>query len=178
MSREFSKKLKFLVVLLIFLTSPIVSDKTKKKSTTSKPTFYQLFHKYFTHLEINNAYFSYSQYLNFISDLKTDYSDYVQVLKIGESYEGNDMFAIRFIMPKAYTMEKYSISSSQYEIMKNTLQNPGILFTGLLNGGEPVSLMMNVYMILYLLALPNHFLQTITGSTNSEFIPMVDVEAD
>ena len=52
----------------------------------------------------------------------------------------------------------------------------GILFDGMHHGREPVSMMMNIYLILHLLSMPRSYLHLFLSSTNIYFIPIINID--
>ena len=45
------------------------------------------------------------------------------------------------------------------------------------HGREPVSMMMNIYLILHLLSLPKVYLHLFLSSTNIYFLPIINIDA-
>ena len=71
-----------------------------------------------------------------------------------------------------------SINNTNETIMNNPLYNKsGIFFNGMHHGKEPVSMMMNIYLILHLLSLPKEYLHLFLSSTNIYFLPVVNIDA-
>ena len=63
-------------------------------------------------------------------------------------------------------------------IINNPLYSKsGIFFNGMHHGKEPVSMMMNIYLILHLLSLPKEYLHLFLSSTNIYFLPVVNIDA-
>ena len=52
----------------------------------------------------------------------------------------------------------------------------GILFNGMHHGREPVSMMMNIYLILHLLSIPKLYLHLFLSTTNIYFIPIINID--
>ena len=62
-------------------------------------------------------------------------------------------------------------------IINNPLYSKsGIFFNGMHHGKEPVSMMMNIYLILHLLSLPKEYLHLFLSSTNIYFLPVVNID--
>ena len=71
-----------------------------------------------------------------------------------------------------------SNNSTNETIMNNPLYDKsGIFFNGMHHGKEPVSMMMNIYLILHLLSLPKEYLHLFLSSTNIYFLPVVNIDA-
>lgn len=71
-----------------------------------------------------------------------------------------------------------SNNSTNVTIMNNPLYNKsGIFFNGMHHGKEPVSMMMNIYLILHLLSLPKEYLHLFLSSTSIYFLPVVNIDA-
>ena len=71
-----------------------------------------------------------------------------------------------------------SINNTNETIMNNPLYNKsGIFFNGMHHGKEPVSMMMNIYLILHLLSLPKEYLHLFLSSTNIYFLPVINIDA-
>ena len=70
-----------------------------------------------------------------------------------------------------------SYNNTNETIMNNPLYNKsGIFFNGMHHGKEPVSMMMNIYLILHLLSLPKEYLHLFLSSTNIYFLPVVNID--
>ena len=68
-------------------------------------------------------------------------------------------------------------NTNETNILNNPLYNKsGIFFNGLHHGREPVSMMMNIYLILYLLSLPKAYLHLFLSSTNIYFLPIINID--
>ncbi len=72
-----------------------------------------------------------------------------------------------------------SIKKLQRFIEETTISRnkTGILFTGMHQGDEPISMMMNIYLILHLLSLDEDYLHIILSTTNIYFIPIVNIDS-
>jgi len=71
-----------------------------------------------------------------------------------------------------------SNNNTNETIMNNPLYSKsGIFFNGMHHGKEPVSMMMNIYIILHLLSLPKEYLHLFLSSTNIYFLPVVNIDA-
>ena len=170
-------------LLLIYLTFSISSN-IKNKS------FKELIDFYLGKLDINNSYLSYSQYISLLNTLANEYPNYLQLSSIGKTYEGNEMPLI--IMKSPFTNyeenkennntnniknSNSSKNNNQTIIIDNSLYNKsGVLFTGMHHGREPVSMMMNIYLILHLLSLPRTYLHLFLSLTNIYFIPIINID--
>ena len=127
-----------------------------------KNKFNELINKYLSKLDINNAYLSYNQYISLLHTLSENYSDYLTLSSIGKTYEGND---IPLITMKSPLSDKVQINNKT-----------GMLFDGMHHGREPVSMMMNIYLILHLLSIPEEYLHIFLSSTNIYFIPIINID--
>ena len=108
---------------------------------------------------MNNAYLNYTEYLDFLQDLKTLYPSLITVSDIGKTYENNPIPLIK-------------LSSSN----ENNKCNSSILFNGMHHSREPVSMMMNLYLLLHLLETPEPILEEILSTTTIYFIPIVNID--
>ena len=127
-----------------------------------KNKFKELINTYLSKLDINNAYLSYDQFISVLNTLSKNYSDYLTLSSIGKTYEGNDIPLITMRSP---------LSDEEHINNKS-----GMLFDGMHHGREPVSMMMNIYLILHLLSLPEDYLHLFLSSTNIYFIPIVNID--
>ena len=127
-----------------------------------KKSFKELIEEYLSKLEINDAYLSYNQYISLINKIKEDYPKYIELSSIGKTYENNDIPIIKMKSPLIDN--------------NNTDIKSGILFNGMHHGREPVSMMMNIYLILHLLSLPKSYLHLFLSTTNIFFIPIVNID--
>ena len=148
-------KLLFLLIILINNSyhNEIINDEYKYQITT----FESLIKKYLSNLEMNNAYLSYNQYINFTKEISKDFPDIINTSSIGETYLKNQMPIISF---KSNSKSKKS----------------GILFTGMHHAREPVAMMMNIYIILYLISLPKTFRTNFLNNINLYFIPIINID--
>ena len=174
------------ILLLIICFTFVISSNGKKKS------FKELIDIYLGKLDINNAYLSYSQYISLLNNLQKDYPNYFELSSIGKTYEGNEMPLIIMKSPFTQNGDKNktkpnndmnfgtnntNTNGNQTHIIDNSLYNKsGILFTGMHHGREPVSMMMNIYLILHLLSLPRTYLHLFLSSTNIYFIPIINID--
>ena len=71
----------------------------------------------------------------------------------------------------------FNYSNETYLIDKSLNNKSGIFFTGMHHGYEPVSMMMNIYLILHLLSLPKAYLHLFLSSTNIYFVPIINIDA-
>ena len=62
------------------------------------------------------------------------------------------------------------------KIDNSSIIKTGILFNGMHHGREPVSMMMNIYLILHLLSMPKAYLHLFLSTTNIYFIPIVNID--
>ncbi len=148
-------KLLFLLIILINNSyhNEIINDEYKYQIAT----FESLIKKYLSNLEMNNAYLSYNQYINFTKEISKDFPDIINTSSIGETYLKNQMPIISF---KSNSKSKKS----------------GILFTGMHHAREPVAMMMNIYIILYLISLPKTFRTNFLNNINLYFIPIINID--
>ena len=172
------------LILLISLISTIITHNERK-------SFKELIDIYLNKLDINDAYLSYDQYISLLKTLKEDYPNYLELSSIGKTYEGNEMPLIIMKspimaneeLPKINSTEIYKIknnsnNSNETYLIDNSLYNKtGIFFNGMHHGREPVSMMMNIYLILHLLSLPKAYLHLFLSSTNIYFVPIINIDA-
>ena len=150
--------IRIILYLVIFSLS-----KQEEKIEEGKNKFQELINKYLSKLDINNnAYLSYVQYISLLNTLSVNYSDYLTVSSIGKTSLGND---IPLISMKSPLSDKEQINNKS-----------GMLFNGMHHGREPVSMMMNIYLILHLLSLPKKHLHLILSFTNIYFIPIINID--
>ena len=104
--------------------------------------------------------------------------------KNGKNYEENENYLIpNFKEDNNKTQSNSTISDKDKinNIDKNKIDSSlhnqsGILFTGMHHGREPVSMMMNIYLILHLLSLPRTYLHLFLSATNIYFIPIINID--
>ena len=168
------------IILLIIYITLTISSNTKRKS------FKELINLYLGKLDINNAYLSYDQYISLLNTLIKDFPNYLELSSIGKTYEGNEMPLIIMKSPLNFKKEK-SITqnntntninnNNETNLMDKSLYNKsGIFFNGMHHGREPVSMMMNIYLILHLLSLPSTYLHLFLSSTNIYFLPIINID--
>ena len=173
-------------------------------SHNERKSFKELVDIYLSKFDINNAYLSYDQYISLLKSLQKDFSDYLDLYTIGKTYEGNDMPLIVFrspLIPKHYSITNSSSegnnflkeilifnnatknfsnennNTNEYLIDSSLYNKSGIFFNGMHHGREPVSMMMNIYLILHLLSLPKFYLHLFLSSTNIYFLPIINIDA-
>ena len=150
--------IRIILYLVIFSLS-----KQEEKIDEEKNKFQELINQYLSKLDINNnAYLSYDQYISLLNTLSVNYSDYLTVSSIGKTSLDND---IPLISMKSPLSDKEQINNKS-----------GMLFNGMHHGREPVSMMMNIYLILHLLSLPKEYLHLILSFTNIYFIPIINID--
>ena len=179
------------LILLISIIISIIAHNERK-------SFKELVDTYLNDLDINNAYLSYDQYLLLLNTLKEDFPNYLELSSIGKTHEGNEMYLIK--MKSAFKSNKdipkitnsteknnkdnetnnlnynYKDDDQSY-IMEDSLYNKsGIFFNGMHHAREPVSLMMNIYLILHLLSLPKTYLHIFLSSINIYFLPLINAD--
>ena len=142
-----SSKKNLLYMILFFVLFSLTLQEENNNS------FKNLIDRYLSKLEINNAYLSYNQYISLLNTLKEDYPNYFQLSSIGKTYENNDIPLI--IMKSPLTNND-----------NNTKAKSGILFNAMHHGREPVSMMMNIYLILHLLSIQKMYLHLFLSTTN------------
>ena len=167
-----------LIILLICISLTISSNEKNN-------SFKELVDKYLGKLDINGAYLSYDQYISLLNTLEKDFPNHLTISSIGKTYEGNDMPLIIMKSPLIKNEEIKEIKENSTnnsftntnETVYNSLVNKsGILFNGMHHGREPVSMMMNIYLILHLLSLPKSYLHLFLSSTNIYFIPIINID--
>ena len=154
--------LKFLFLLFII---PSINLQESKK------TFKELVDLYLTDLKINNAYLSYDQYISLLNTLQKTYPNHLELSSIGKTFEGNEMPLI--IMKSPFVNQ--SRNQTTFSEKKNT--KSAILFTGMHHGREPVSMMMNIYLILHLLSISDGYLHLLLSSTEIFFVPIINIDS-
>ena len=175
-----NKSIMKIFLLIIYLTFSISSD-IKRKS------FKELIDLYLGKLDINYAYLSYTQYISLLNTLVNDYPNYLEISSIGKTYEGNEIPLIIMKSPFSNNEQNNKIdniknsnnntNNNQTNKIDNSLYNKsGVLFTGMHHGREPVSMMMNIYIILHLLSLPRTYLHLFLSTTNIYFIPIINID--
>ena len=152
-----SSKKNLLYMILFFVLFSLTLQEENNNS------FKNLIDRYLSKLEINNAYLSYNQYISLLNTLKEDYPNYFQLSSIGKTYENNDIPLI--IMKSPLTNND-----------NNTKAKSGILFNAMHHGREPVSMMMNIYLILHLLSIQKMYLHLFLSTTNIYFIPIINID--
>ena len=171
------------IILLIISLTLTISSNTKRKS------FKELIDKYLGKLDINNAYLSYDQYISLLNTLVKDFPNYLELSSIGKTYEGNEMPLIIMKSPYSNLMKEDKNTEEINDINKNSTNSnetynidislynkSGVLFDGMHHGREPVSMMMNIYLILHLLSLPKTYLHLFLSTTNIYFIPIINID--
>ena len=138
------------ILFLIIITNTIENE-------TQIETFNKLIKKYLSNPEMNKAYLSYKQYINFTKEIEEEFPEIIKVSSIGETYLNNSMPLISF---KSNSEKKKS----------------GILFTGMHHSREPVAMMMNLYIILHLISLPSSFRNYLLNNINIYFIPIINID--
>ena len=182
-----------LILLISILVSIIALNERK--------SFKELIDIYLNKLDFNNAYLTYKQYISLLEKLKIDFPNYLDLVSIGKTYNENDMLLIIMKSPISLERESSDINlteiknininfsridkisnnsnnSNQTYLIDNSLYNKsGIFFNGMHHGKEPISMMMNIYLILHLLSLPKTYLHLILSTTNIYFLPIINIEA-
>ena len=138
------------ILILIIITNTI-------ENKTQIDIFNYLINKYLSKPEMNQAYLSYNQYINFTKEIEKEFPDIIKISSIGETYLNNSMPLISF---KSNSEKKKS----------------GILFTGMHHAREPVAMMMNLYIILHLISLPSSFRNYLFNNINIFFIPIINID--
>ena len=176
------------IIVIICFTVSLITNKERK-------TFKELINIYLNQLDINNAYLSYNQYISLLDKLKMDYTDYLEITSIGKTFEGREMPLIIMKSPISKASDENLIINSIKNI-NNTINNnsnntngtnetnsdnflykkSGIFFNGMHHGREPVSMMMNIYIILHLLSLPKSYLHLFLSITNIYFLPIINID--
>ena len=175
-------------------------------SSNERKSFKELINIYLNKLDINDAYLSYDQYISLLRALQKDYSDYLDIYTIGKTYEGNDMPLIVLrspLKPKESNFDSnqdntfkeilvinnvttnndlnntniYNNEINKYLIDSSLFNKSGIFFSGMHHGREPVSMMMNIYLLLHILSLPKFYLHLFLSSTNLYFLPIINIDA-
>ena len=77
------------ILFLIIITNTIENE-------TQIETFNKLIKKYLSNPEMNKAYLSYKQYINFTKEIEEEFPEIIKVSSIGETYLNNSMPLISF----------------------------------------------------------------------------------
>ena len=161
----------------------IIGILTISLSYNERKSFKELINIYLNKLDINDAYLSYEQYISLLKTLQIDFSDYLDIYSIGKTYEGNDMPLIVLRSPLLSKESKTNSNDNQdnnfkellflknltsnntnninnnetnkYIIESSLYDKSGIFFSGMHHGREPVSMMMNIYLLLRILSFLN-----------------------
>ena len=185
------------LIIFFSLTITIISHNERK-------SFKELVDIYLNKLDINDAFLSYNQYITVLQSLKKDFPNYLELSSIGKTYENNDMLLITMKSPLSinddpqklttntksieensttlnYTnftkMNNNSNNSNETYLIDKYLSNKSaVFFNGMHHGCEPVSMMMNIYLILHLLSLPKVYLHLFLSSTNIYFLPIINID--
>jgi hypothetical protein len=73
--------------------------------------------------------------------------------------------------------DRDKINNKNKHLINNSLDSQsGVLFDGMHHAREPVSMMMNIYLILHLLSLPRTYLHLFLSSTHIYFIPIINID--
>jgi len=99
-----------------------------------------------------------TEYYHFLKLIQNDYSDILNIKVIGYTYNGQPIQSISF---------------------KNEESKSAMLFTGIHHAREPVTLLMNLYIILriiYELETDNSFFKELIYTRNVHFIPLINVD--
>ena len=183
----------------------IIGILTTSLSYNERKSFKELINIYLNKLDINDAYLSYEQYISLLKTLQIDFSDYLDIYSIGKTYEGNDMPLIVLRSPLLSKESKKNSNDNQdnnfkellvlnnitsnnttninnnetnkYFIESSLYDKSGIFFSGMHHGREPVSMMMNIYLLLHILSLPKFYLHPFLSSTNLYFLPIINIDA-
>ena len=177
------------LILLISVILPIITHKERK-------SFKELIDIYLNKLDINDAYLSYNQYISLLKTLKNDFPNYLELTSIGKTYEGNEMPLIimkspifsndvspninisELKAPNNSNISKNLNKTNDTNLINNSLSHKSaIFFNGMHHGKEPVSMMMNIYLILHLLSLPKAYLHLFLSSINIYFVPIINIDA-
>jgi len=100
-----------------------------------------------------------SEYYHLIKLLKQDYLDILKIDQIGFTINSKPIYSISF--------------------KENSSSTSGMLFTGIHHGREPISLLMNVYIILKILysyQMGNFDYKELVYTRNIHFIPLINVD--
>ena len=124
--------------------------------SSSSPKFSTLVSKYLSNLAFNAAYLSHKQLISLLDSLAKDFPHKLKLGSIGNSFMNNTMPLVEFRAKKE---------------AKNA-----IFFTGMHHGREPVSMMMNVYLMLYLLSVDNEIFEKVMENVSVYFVPCVNVD--
>ena len=151
--------MRFKIISLIILIINISSQNPEHNNVYNNQThlFVILINQYLSKPEMNKAYLSYKQYVDFTKEISKEFPDIINLSSIGNTYLNNPMPIISF---KSNSPKKKS----------------GILFTGMHHAREPVAMMMNLYIILHLISLPKSFQDYFFKNINIYFIPIINID--
>ena len=145
------------VTLMIMLTQLhiVVSG-----SNNNNNTFDYYVKTYLSHGTMNNAYLTYDEYIDFLNMIEYTFPNTTTLDSIGYTFNNNSIPVL-------------TISNKVHQ----RTPKKSLLITGMIHGREPVSMMMNLYIILHILTLPQPLLNIILYETNLYFIPIINVDA-
>ena len=148
------------ITLMLMQLHTVVSEYQDNTTSNSNNTFDYFVKTYLSHGSMNNAYLTYDEYINFLNMIVYTFPNTTTLDSIGYSFNNNSIPLLTI-----------SNKTHQHTPKKS------ILITGMIHGREPVSMMMNLYIILHILTLPQSLLQTILYETHLYFIPIINVDA-
>ena len=152
----FSLHMQVILCLIIFTITL-----TSTHQQTHSNTFEYFVKTYLSHGTMNNAYLNYTEYIECINAIANSFPNLTTLDSIGYSYN-NVSIPLLIISNKT---------------KHNVQPHKSLLINGMIHGREPVSMMMNLYIIFHLLTAPEQLLKTILNDTQIYFIPIINVDA-
>ena len=153
------------VMLMLLQLNVVVSEyqhqhDVNDTNSNANNTFDYFVKTYLSRGSMNNAYLTYDEYIDFLNMVEYTFPNTTTLDSIGYSFNNNSIPLL-------------TISNKTHQ----HLPKKSILITGMIHGREPVSMMMNLYIILHILTLPQSLLQTLLYETHLYFIPIINVDA-
>ena len=151
-----------ILCLIIFTVQliPTCAEYQYQHQQMHSHTFEQLVKTYLSHGTMNNAYLNFTEYIECLNVIATSFPNLTALDSIGYSYNN-------------VSIPLLTISNKT----QHTAPRKSLLINGMIHGREPVSMMMNLYIILHLLTAPERLLRIILSETNIYFIPIINVDA-
>ena len=150
----FSLHMQVILCLIIFTITL-----TSTHQQTHSNIFEYFVKTYLSHGTMNNAYLNYTEYIECINAIANSFPNLTTLDSIGYSYN-NVSIPLLIISNKT---------------KHNVQPHKSLLIDGMIPGREPVSMMMNLYIIFHLLTAPEQLLKTILNDTQIYFIPIMKI---
>ena len=147
-----------MILSLIIFTIQLITTYQQSHSNT----FEHFVKSYLSHGTMNNAYLNFTEYIECLNAIAISFPNLTTLDSIGYSYNN-------------VSIPLLTISNKTDE--HTAVPHKSLLINGMIHGREPVSMMMNLYMILHLLTAPERLLKIILNDTKIYFIPIINVDA-